>query len=567
MEPLGTRPGIAPDAKVILPDRRRRPRYKTHTPAYARLQNDSGKVMLDLSEILDINEDGIAIQAAPPLEPNRKVNLCLDLSETNASIQTTGLVVWSDRSGRAGIRLPTLPDASRKQLREWLFLNALATCADPRATTKAAQDAGVQAGDSVHDSAASSFPTVSVLPQEAAAPTATDYTALLAALAAVQKEVESLGGNLDAALQLLAERALAFTHASGAAIALHSEDRVSPPHLAENEYMICRARAGSDAPPIGTQLHIGSGFSGECVRTGRLLRCDDAETDPHVDRESCRLLGIRSILAAPIRQRDEVVGLMEVFSPLPCAFNESDEKILQRLAETTLASLRRTNGTQPSGAAPEAAEVVTPPSFEDSQPTALPQERLRGIPVHRAHLAFLLTFAALIALVLGFLVAPWVDNKWRQGSAHAETGQHPSSTTGAIKTVSETVSLEDLRKLAEQGDPAAQFAMGAHYATGEDVNQDYVEASRWFGKAAEQGNVPAQSALGAYYWVGRGVPRDLEKAYFWSILARAGGDETSKYRVAVLTSRMTRPQITTLQQQADNWLRQHQLPASPSPAQ
>jgi hypothetical protein len=70
--------------------------------------------------------------------------------------------------------------------------------------------------------------------------------------------------------------------------------------------------------------------------------------------------------------------------------------------------------------------------------------------------------------------------------------------------------------------------------------------------------VVAQGTLGAYYWAGRGVPEDLTKAYFWSVLARAGGDEASKYRVAALTSRMTRLQVAQAQQQADEWLHQHQ---------
>ena len=83
---------------------------------------------------------------------------------------------------------------------------------------------------------------------------------------------------------------------------------------------------------------------------------------------------------------------------------------------------------------------------------------------------------------------------------------------------------------------------------------DFAEAVRWFSKAAEQGNVMAQSTLGAYYWAGRGVPRDLDKAYFWSVLAEAEGDATSKYRVAVLASRMTHGQILAAQQQAKQWI-------------
>jgi TPR repeat protein len=125
--------------------------------------------------------------------------------------------------------------------------------------------------------------------------------------------------------------------------------------------------------------------------------------------------------------------------------------------------------------------------------------------------------------------------------------------------------LQGLRKLADQGDAAAQFSVGAAYATGDDVPQDYGEAVRWFSMAAEQGHVVSQATLGAYYWAGRGVPQDQVKAYFWSVLAQAGGDEASKYRVSVLASRMTRPQVAAAQQQANDWIKEHQVLSQNSP--
>ena len=142
-----------------------------------------------------------------------------------------------------------------------------------------------------------------------------------------------------------------------------------------------------------------------------------------------------------------------------------------------------------------------------------------------------------------------------------------TATKAPAQDLPDSTSLEGLRRLAKQGDPAAQFALGAHYATGEDVPQDYAEAVRWFTMAAERGHVVAQATLGAYYWAGRGAPQDLTKAYFWSILAQAGGDQASKYRVAVLTSRMSRSQVVAAQEDANQWLQRHQGALSkPSPA-
>jgi hypothetical protein len=51
----------------------------------------------------------------------------------------------------------------------------------------------------------------------------------------------------------------------------------------------------------------------------------------------------------------------------------------------------------------------------------------------------------------------------------------------------------------------------------------------------------------------------LSKAYFWAVLANTGGDEASKVRLSFLASRMSRREILSVQQQASDWLKQHQL--------
>ena len=41
----------------------------------------------------------------------------------------------------------------------------------------------------------------------------------------------------------------------------------------------------------------------------------------------------------------------------------------------------------------------------------------------------------------------------------------------------------------------AQFSLGLLYANGYGVNQDYVEAAKWFRLAADQGHLDAQNVL------------------------------------------------------------------------
>jgi N-acetylmuramoyl-L-alanine amidase/putative methionine-R-sulfoxide reductase with GAF domain len=134
---------------------------------------------------------------------------------------------------------------------------------------------------------------------------------------------------LDEVLKLVAERALTITGADGIAIA-----------LAEGDEIICRASAGTMAPDRGVRLDAKAGFSGACFRTGRIVRCDDSETDPRVNVEACRRLGTRSMVAVPLLGQNSVVGLLEAFSTEPYGFNDGDVRGLNLLAELILAALK-----------------------------------------------------------------------------------------------------------------------------------------------------------------------------------------------------------------------------------
>jgi len=134
---------------------------------------------------------------------------------------------------------------------------------------------------------------------------------------------------LDEVLQLVAERALAITGAEGVAIA-----------LAEGNAIVCRAAAGSIAPDVGATLDPKSGFSGACLVSGQIVRCDDPENDPRVDLQACRRLGTRSMVAVPLSAKQTVVGLLEAFSSEAYGFNDSDVRSLNLLAELILSALR-----------------------------------------------------------------------------------------------------------------------------------------------------------------------------------------------------------------------------------
>ena len=134
---------------------------------------------------------------------------------------------------------------------------------------------------------------------------------------------------LEAALQLLVERAQYITGATGTALA-----------LPQGEEMVCRASAGASAPAVGARLQVRSGLTGESIARRQLLRCDNAEADPRVNLEACRALGIASIVVLPLlRKSGEIRGLFELFSDHPYAFEERDLIALERMADLTLTAL------------------------------------------------------------------------------------------------------------------------------------------------------------------------------------------------------------------------------------
>jgi putative methionine-R-sulfoxide reductase with GAF domain len=136
--------------------------------------------------------------------------------------------------------------------------------------------------------------------------------------------------NLEPAISAITERAQHLTGATGAAIALRAGDEI-----------VCRARAGRTAPDLGVRLQTDAGISAEAVRSGEVMLCHDAERNPRVDLASCRRLGVRSILVSPLRYYRRTLGVFEVLSSSPSAFDERDVATMQLLSSMMVAAISR----------------------------------------------------------------------------------------------------------------------------------------------------------------------------------------------------------------------------------
>ena len=136
--------------------------------------------------------------------------------------------------------------------------------------------------------------------------------------------------DLEPAISAITERAQHLTGATGAAIALRAGDEI-----------VCRARAGRTAPDLGVRLQTDAGISAEAVRSGEIMLCHDAERNPRVDLASCRRLGVRSILVSPLRHYRRTLGVFEVLSSSPGAFDQGDVATMQLLSSMMVAAISR----------------------------------------------------------------------------------------------------------------------------------------------------------------------------------------------------------------------------------
>ena len=86
------------------------------------------------------------------------------------------------------------------------------------------------------------------------------------------------------------------------------------------------------------------------------------------------------------------------------------------------------------------------------------------------------------------------------------TDAHPAPP---ILSAAEIQALSDK---AEHGDAPAQRTLGALFAKGQNIKQDYHEAATWYQRAAAQNDALAECALGELFEAGRGVAQDDAQA-------------------------------------------------------
>lgn len=138
----------------------------------------------------------------------------------------------------------------------------------------------------------------------------------------------------DDLLQVILESTLRLFSAAGCSIAL----------IDETERQLAFAFVLGGAPVEQLRIELGQGFIGWVAQTGQGVVCNDVAHDSRFFGNVDRKTGFRtkSILCAPLKQRDQIIGAIEVLNTAaPQGFTEADLQLLMALGGLTASAINR----------------------------------------------------------------------------------------------------------------------------------------------------------------------------------------------------------------------------------
>jgi len=113
----------------------------------------------------------------------------------------------------------------------------------------------------------------------------------------------------------------------------------------------------------------------------------------------------------------------------------------------------------------------------------------------------------------------WWQKAAREGSGNAAYRLGAIYADGVVVAQDFSLAARWYTVAAERGDSRAQFDLGTLYDNGFGVEKSLEKAVHWYRKAAERGEAAGQYNLGSLYEQGHGVERDLVESYKWYTLA------------------------------------------------
>ena len=144
-------------------------------------------------------------------------------------------------------------------------------------------------------------------------------TGRIAAIAELHQDLASANFDLDDIAEWLVQRSRILFGESEASLGLVEGDTIAYRFIVD----------GRGGRPVDNQVLVEDSMSGTCVLTGVTMISGDVEQDPRADLEACRKAGLRSMILVPLRNRGEIVGVLNVNSSTPDAYDAEDVSMVE----------------------------------------------------------------------------------------------------------------------------------------------------------------------------------------------------------------------------------------------
>jgi len=149
--------------------------------------------------------------------------------------------------------------------------------------------------------------------------------------------------------------------------------------------------------------------------------------------------------------------------------------------------------------------------------------------------------------------AHWYRRLATQGDAAAQTslGLMYARGLGFPRDMGEARKWWSLA--AAQNDSGAQHNLGMVYLQGSGVRADPPQALHWFQRAAARGHVLAQRMTGLMHFEGNGTPRDQQTGLMWLKIAADNGEEGAQESLRIIAGRVSADTMTEAEKRAAVW--------------
>lgn len=168
--------------------------------------------------------------------------------------------------------------------------------------------------------------------------------------------------DLQASVQLLADRMQQLTGASAATIAVRN-----------GKELLCAASAGPMASRPGWSLRTDLTVVNQCINNQQIICCNNTRNATRTDGTSYRGLGVKALMIMPLIRDSEAVGILELLADRTDAFNDRDGETLEYLSAMVLTAIEHAHAaartlTEIAGT----QELAFPPTVISPAPDNVP---------------------------------------------------------------------------------------------------------------------------------------------------------------------------------------------------